>query len=170
MSGTWYRVRQVWDLFRRRPTPADEVWLHQWLDAPKRALFYGQQEGDQGHALQVARTLVAQGADDPRLIEAALLHDAGKAPGVALPYRVLLLVAARLAPGWLESLSADRHGWLAPLARAHHHPAIGAAYARAAGCEPDVVALIAHHQRRDAPLSGDLARLLTRLQQVDDRS
>lgn len=165
-----YRVAQVWRLLRRRPTEQEATWVRGRLTRPQQALFFAQEPGDQAHAIEVARRLEAQGGVDEILIGAALLHDVGKAPGVALPYRILVVLLARLAPGWLRSLSPERHGLLAPLARAVHHPEIGARYAAAAGSAPEVVALIRHHQRRRPPLEAPLAARLARLQAVDDAS
>lgn len=165
-----YRVAQVWRLLRRRPSDEEAAWVRARLTRPEQALFFAQESGDQAHAIEVARRLEAQGGVDEILVRAALLHDVGKAPGVALPYRVLLVLLERLAPGRLRALSPDRHGLLAPLARAAHHPEIGARYAAAAGCAPEVVALIRHHQRRRPPLEAPLAARLARLQAVDDAS
>lgn len=165
-----YRLRQVWNLFNRRPGEADRAWVRARLSPAQQALFFAQEPGDQAHAITVARTLLAQGHADERLLRAALLHDAGKAPGISLPYRTAVILLKKIAPAWLASLSPTRAGWLAPLARAWHHPALGAALAAAAGCDPDTVALIAHHQHRDPDLPADLRSLLSALQAVDDAS
>lgn len=165
-----YRVEQVWRFVRRRPQVQDVVWVRRRLAPAQQALFFAQQPGDQAHAIRVARTLVAEGQTDERLIRAALLHDAGKSPGVSLPYRIAVVVLKRAAPAWLDALSPRTGGWLAPLARARHHPQLGAALARAARCHPDVATLIEHHQDRDALLAGELQGLLRALQAVDDRS
>lgn len=165
-----YRLRQVWNLFHRRLTEEEAAWVRARLTPAQQALFFAQESGDQAHALTVARTLHAQGHRDERLMQAALLHDTGKAPGVSLPYRTAVVLLKRLAPDWLSALSPHRADGLAPLARAWHHPALGADLARRAASPPDVVALIAHHQARPAPLPDELQPLLAALQAVDDAS
>lgn len=165
-----YRVRQVWNLFHRRLIEEEVAWVQAWLSPAQQALFFAQEPGDQAHALTVARTLHAQGHRDARLMQAALLHDTGKAPGVSLPYRTAIVLLKRVARDWLSSLSPNRADWLAPLARAWHHPALGADLARRATSHPDVIALIAHHQSRSAPLADELQPLLAALQAVDDAS
>lgn len=163
-----YRVRQVWNFLQRSLSAEDEAWVRARLSAPQQALFFAQQEGDQAHALRVARTLVAAGQADARLLQAALLHDAGKAPGVSLAWRTLLVLIKRFRPALLARLPAEPRGWLAPLARAHHHPQLGADLARRAGSHPDVVALIAQHQAHEPALPDTLRPLLAALQAIDD--
>jgi hypothetical protein len=165
-----YRVEQVWRFLSRRPQAEDVAWVRRTLAPAQQALFFSQQPGDQAHAIRVARALIAEGHHDERLIRAALLHDVGKAPGVPMPYRVAVVLLKRVAPARLDRLSPRAAGWLAPLARAHHHPKLGASLARAARCHPDVATLIEHHQDHDAKLPGDLNALLAALQAVDDRS
>jgi hypothetical protein len=165
-----YRVQQVWHFLNRQPSEEDQAWVRSQLSPAQQALFFAQQPGDQAHAITVARSLIAEGYDDGRLTQAALLHDAGKAPGVALTYRTALVLLKKLHPGWLERLDPHRADWLAPLARATHHPALGAAYARAAGSDPAVVTLIHHHQDRAIHLGSELQPLLEALQRVDDAS
>ncbi len=165
-----YRVRQVWHLLHRAPSAEELGWLREQLTPAQQALFLEQQPGDQAHALTVARTLLAQGHTDERLLQAALLHDVGKAPGVPLFFRTLLVLLKKLAPSWLARLAPDTEGWLAPLARSYHHPARGAERARRAGSAPEVVALIAQHQEREPTLPPALLPLLRALQQVDDAS
>jgi hypothetical protein len=165
-----YRVEQVWNFLRRKPAPGDVDWVRSQLSPPEQAIFLAQQEGDQAHAIIVARALIEQGHKDERLTRAALLHDAGKAPGVALPYRIAAYVLKKVAPRWLESLSPYSYGWAAPLARFVHHPELGAELARAAGCEPDVVTLIRYHQHPATELGGELSEMLAVLQVTDDQS
>ncbi|MCB0078875.1 MAG: hypothetical protein KDD73_15795 [Anaerolineales bacterium] len=164
-----YRLRQVLERYRGRPLD-DEArqWVAQRLSHAQQALFYAQEIADQRHALTVAQTLLTQGERDERLLQAALLHDSGKAPGVPLFYRTLLVLGQRFAPARLARLNPDHAGWLAPLARAVHHPALGAALAAQAGSAEDVVAFIAHHQAATPPLRAELQRLHAALQAVDD--
>jgi hypothetical protein len=165
-----YRVEQVWNFLRRKPAPGDVEWVRARLSPPEQAIFFAQQKGDQAHAIIVARALMEQGYRDERLLHAALLHDVGKAPGVALPYRIAAYVLKKVAPRWLEGLSPASYGWTAPLARFVHHPELGAELTRAAGCAPDVVTLVQYHQRPATELRGELSEMLAVLQVIDDQS
>ncbi len=163
-----YRVQQVWLFLRRRLSEEDMAWVQERLTPAQQALFFAQQSGDQAHAVTVARTLQAQGYHDERLLVAALLHDAGKAPGVSIAYRTAMVLIKKIAPDWLAALSPHTAGWLAPLARAYHHPSLGADLAEQANSHPDTVALIRYHQERESKLSDELQGLLRALQVVDD--
>jgi hypothetical protein len=50
------------------------------------------------------------------------------------------------------------------------HPAIGAAWAREAGCTELTCWLIAHHQDKTLPSSGEKRTLLAALQWADERN
>lgn len=103
---------------------------------------------DQIHACQVQSRLAASGWDDEIASTAALLHDAGKSCGgsrASAADRVVLVLARRLAPGWLERARGQRSG----LDAAANHPAIGSRCLRNAGAAPYAVWLVANHDRRD---------------------
>lgn len=163
-----YRVQQVWRFFRRQPSQEDITWLQCYLTAEQQALFFKQQRGDQAHVITVARTLYAQGHHDERLLSAALLHDVGKAPGVSLFWRTILVLGKKLTPSLLASLPSQPQGWLAPLIRAYHHPTLGANMAQDAACHPDTISLIRYHQEAETDLSEELETMLKALQKVDD--
>jgi hypothetical protein len=165
-----YRVRQVWQMKTRRLQPEERGWVQRRLTPAQYALFLAQQPGDQVHAYTVTRTLADHQYPDEPLIIAALLHDCGKAPGVSLFHRTLIVLLKRFAPDVLYRLRPTEAGWTAPLARAWYHPALGAGLAEAVHCSPDVVAIIRYHQHRSAPVNEAQKVWIKALQQVDDVS
>jgi hypothetical protein len=121
-----------------------------WLERAEVELFVGQALPDQRHATRVAGWLLARGHVDRLLIQAALLHDVGKAAApIGLWQRVLWVVAGRLAPGLRGWLAGRGRGWRALAA----HQPLGAERLRAIGAEPRLVGLVAGR-----PLPGDEPR------------
>lgn len=142
------------------------------LPLQAQALFLRQARQDQRHALAVHGALVAAGHSSPELLQAALLHDVGKAAGgVPLLTRGFIVVLGRLAPRYSAKLSHGRaEGWRRPFVVHAQHADEGARQARDAGCSPLTVSLIRRHQQ---PLTEDRTeedRLLTALQTADGRS
>lgn len=105
-----------------------------YLPPEPLALFRRMSSYDQEHAVDVLNRLRRQGWRDLGLMQAALLHDVGKAfLGANLWKRVahVLLWAA-------QSDEGARNGYA-------RHAEVGAEAAHRAGCSPDVVALIRRH-------------------------
>ena len=112
-------------------------------------LFHRMSQEDQAHSLRVYAWLVAQGHDHPDLLKAALLHDCGKAAAsLTVWQRTLKVLTKRLAPGLWQRLAAPAppQNWRYPFYVLQHHPHIGAAWAREAGCSPLVCWLIENHE------------------------
>jgi hypothetical protein len=98
-------------------------------------------------------------------------------------HRVLIVLLKAFWPAALERLSewqmannssfiphpSSFSNWRRPFVIHAHHPAIGAAWAEEAGCEPLAVKLIARHQEMPAgdPM-GEEEKLLSALQWADD--
>ena len=136
------------------------------------------------HMLAVYRKVRDAGCDDAHVLQAALLHDAGKYDPatrryVSLPYRVAIVLLAATAPGKRllaklaeqkaegrrQKAESSRMGWRYPFYLNNHHAELGAQRAQQHGATDDVVRLIADHHKPKAPD----ARLAA-LRAADERS
>ena len=178
----FYRVRQFaaalaayWAPLRASERAEAEAWL------PDAAwpLFEGMPRNDQRHSLNVLRTLVASGHDEPALMQAALLHDVAKSTGgVTLFHRVAAVLIKAIRPDWPARIARGpapaRSNLRYPFWAHANHPRLGAELAAAAGCDPLAVTLIRRHQDRQrssfngAPSNDVTDHLLAALQAVDD--
>jgi hypothetical protein len=158
---------------------ATEVALSKtWLVTPAQLhLFKRMPVNDQRHALAVVRTLQGVGQHNFALLQAALLHDVGKSLGQPLMHRVLIVLLNAFWPGALVKLAQlvdDKRveevvAWRRPFVIHAQHPAIGAEWATAAGCDPLTVRLIARHQEVLAQNPASIEEnLLAALQWADD--
>ena len=118
------------------------------LTPAQLALFARMQRSDQRHSLDVWNTLRDAGYDDPILLQAALLHDVGKAAmRLSVWHRVAFVLVKRFAPDWLARLSDDERGWKIPFAAYARHAQRSADWAEGAGTDPIVVACICSHHK-----------------------
>lgn len=135
-------------------------------------LFARMPPNDQRHALAVAGTLQQAGYNHRALMQAALLHDAGKSMGQPIIHRVLIVLFEAFWPAalrWLSTPIRSVSWWRRPFVIHAQHPAIGAAWAEAAQCEPLAVELIARHQDiLEAEPTAAADKLLAALQWADD--
>jgi hypothetical protein len=128
----------------------------------QRTLFSAMHRADQRHGLDVLRSLRTWGVDDPDLLLAGLLHDAGKGSTGLVPRVVYSLGHAYGA--WILRL-ARRLPWIAgPLDRLERHPEVSARLAAQAGCGPRVVELIRQHV---TPGDDPAAQLLRRADEAN---
>jgi len=153
-----YRVRQFANAAAAivRPNRLDEEMAASYLSPAALELFRTMPRYDRRHALAVAQSLVQEGYNNPHLIAAALLHDAGKTYSrqgrVTLWHRVMVVLGRAFAPALLEWLGrAPASGariprWRQPFHTQQHHAALGAAIALQAGCSPDTADLIRRHE------------------------
>ncbi len=140
------------------------------------ALFKRMSPNDQRHALAVAQTLRQAGYHNIALLQAALLHDVAKSLGQPIIYRVLIVLLEAIAPTVLAWLSfapdqanlAGISWWSRPFAIHAHHPTIGAAWAKAAQCEPLAIRLIIRHQEKLRAIFNEEDHLLAVLQWADN--
>lgn len=141
-----YRVRQFFAAVTAgQLSGADRVLVESYLTPAQQALFERMPQSDQQHAITVARTLLGWDWRDSDVIQAALLHDIGKADG-GLGYRVAIVLLRALWPAGLKRIAADDTGWHLPFHIHQHHPEIGARLAAEAGSSSRVVRLILLHQ------------------------
>lgn len=183
----WYRSWQFFTALGAKThaplTTTDRQWLDSILTTPaQRDLFFGMSANDQRHGLAVARTLQQAGQVELALLQAGLLHDVGKSLGQPIIHRVLIVLLTACWPTLLIRLSTapplvdhsvGRRGfscwwWRRPFVIHAQHPAIGASWAAAAGCEPLAGRLIARHQDRVTVIWNIEDRLLLWLQWADD--
>jgi hypothetical protein len=158
-----YRVRQFLRAVTARIRPAERALVERYLSPSQAALFAQMARGDRRHGLDVFYALRAAGHDDRALLEAALLHDAGKAVvGLTVLHRVAVVLLDLASPPLVGRLAGDGSGWRAPFAAHVRHAENGAAIALSAGCSPETVALIRRHH---APTRDD--ERLSALQRAD---
>jgi hypothetical protein len=131
---------------------------------------------DQRHGLDLVCALGVcalqrQGYRDRALLQAALLHDVGKAGHLRLWHRVAVVLWERFAPAMLHRLASDRPGSRGyPLFTHLNHPQLGAERAEEAGCDQLTVELIRRHHEPLAVAGeskGD--RLLAALRAADEQ-
>lgn len=151
-----WRVRQFGHAIRSHPDPTVDAELQRLLASEAYWRLLARLTAfDRAHHLRVYRLLIEAGQDDPDLLLAGLLHDAGKADErgrVSAVHRAAHVVLGLLVPGLLARLAHDggwlRHGlWLSV-----HHAEIGAKLVHAAGGSERCCALIRQH---DDPCPAD---------------
>ncbi len=157
------RVRQ----FREAsilPSAADFDLARKFLAPALLALFEAQTPRDIRHSVRTARWLIDRGHDEPHLIVAALLHDAGKGRQRRRD-RV-----AYVGAGWLGAASClgspeSRFELRRAVERSRIHSEAGANMLTRAAAPARVVELVRLHH---APAAGDV--MLALLQQADASS
>jgi hypothetical protein len=160
MSRTsWWgsKVRQFRVHLAARVDPAERVALDAWLTPRQAALFDRMHVADRRHGLDVVATLRAEGVEDPEILIAGLLHDAGKDDTGVWP-RVAYSLGQAYGP-WVWRVARVVPGWGAALERLRTHADRSAELARVAGCSERTVALIRHQEAPRDPDAGELLRL-----------
>jgi hypothetical protein len=154
-SRVRYRVGQVLEWLRARRTPPEAEEALALLPRTLAELFHGMPPEDRRHGLTMlsaVRDTVhvegASGADpDGALLQAALLHDVGKAKaGVGLVHRIARVALQGALPGVWAWLCNSPTGWKRPFWAVANHPARGAVWIDTAGGSPDLVALVRYHE------------------------
>ena len=153
-SPSWWaaKVRQFRAHLRASVATDERAVLATWLTPDQLALFDGMHVADRRHGLDVVTALRADGATDPDLLLAGLLHDAGKGATGLWP-RVAYSLGQAFGH-WVWRLAGWRPGFRASLERLHDHAAASATLAEAAGCSARTVELIRHQEAPIDPVDG----------------
>jgi len=177
----FYRASQFFaELRHRNPVEQAEWMLH--LNDAQATLLESLPSSEQRHAVTVLCMLQQNGHREAALMQAALLHDAGKVlPAVRqgshgaqlrVWHRVAVVLIRALYPALLRRVAQDRPGsWRYPFYVLLHHAALGAGLAIEAGSDPLAAELIYwHHTAPDESLLDARGReMLSALQAADDK-
>jgi hypothetical protein len=153
-SIAWWaaKLRQARQYVGARVSPAERDALGAWVSPAQLRVFDAMHPADRRHGLDVVAWLRADGTDDPELLLAGLLHDAGKGSS-GLVARVLYSLSQAYG-SWIWGLGAALPPLTASMTRLRTHAELSATLAAAAGCSPRTVELIRH---QDDPLPADRA-------------
>lgn len=169
--GARYRVRQFALALGASISSDRADNLEQYLGVPQLELFNNMPKVDRHHCLAVFRALRESSETEKSLLQAALLHDVGKAVGpVRIWHRVIAVLINALAPWLWEGIDGQPGTWRYPFYVHRQHAALGAELALQAGCSPEAVWLIAHHEdgRQKIGAGGRESELLAALQVADE--
>jgi|SRR5690554_5345901 len=157
----WQRLG---DLLRFRLPQSDLAFVQSYLNEAGLFLFNQMSVVDQKHSVRVARYIIQEAVERRGInlncvIQAALLHDAGKVKGDIKRYnRVCVGIIRRLCPckrhKWSsrDKQSALRYSLYVDMI----HPTRGAYMAESMGIDSRVVSLIKnHHEQKPEVVAGD---------------
>ncbi len=152
-SISWWasKARQFGRHVTAHVSSAERAALDAWASQAQVRLFDAMPAADRRHALDVVARLRLRGVDDPEVLLAGLLHDAGKGRSVHLWHRVAWSLGERFGP-WVWAAAARLPGGASAMDRLRDHAERSAELASWAGCRPRTVALI-----RGAASSADAA-------------
>lgn len=153
-SASWWasKARQSRTHLRARVAPGERAGLVGWLTPPQLELFDSMHVADRRHGLDVVASLRVGGVEEPDVLLAGLLHDAGKGRTGLWP-RVAYSLGEAFGP-WVWAVAGRIPTMGAALARLRGHAASSAALAEAAGCPPRTVELIRHQDAPQDPVYG----------------
>ena len=163
LVGRWlYRSRQFFGALLGRVSKEEMAEARQVLGPHLFRMFAEMPSQYRRHALTVYRRVREVGCDNPAVLQAALLHDAGKydpesGRHVTLAHRVAIVLLKTTLPGKRLLVRLAEHstpqglaGYLLyPFYLSKHHAEIAASRAASLGATPEVVDLIAYHHRHD---------------------
>lgn len=149
-----HRVTQFVSHITASVRPEEAELAHRLLPPPAWELFEAMPVADRRHGLDVVARLLDAGRDDPDLLVAALLHDAGKGHGLRLWHRVAGVLMEAVAPPWLQALAARHPDSRNPWYLYVHHAELSAAAAERAGASHRSASFIrGNADSADAPLA-----------------
>ena len=154
--ASWWasRLRQFRAHVRARVRPEERAALAGRLTAPQLRLFDAMHVANRRHGLDVAAALGADGVEDPDVLLAGLLHDAGKGRIGVWP-RVAYALGQEYGP-WVWRAAGVLPGIGRALVRLRDHAERSAELARAAGCSERTIELIRHQEAPTDPEFGEL--------------
>jgi hypothetical protein len=142
VRGWWAgKIGRTWSYFRARVGPDELAELETWLTPAQLSLFEAMHVADRRHCLGVVAWLRANGATDPDLLLAGILHDCGKRPRIRFVHRVAWSLGQRYGE-WIWRWSGRLPTFRAGLERLRRHAELSAEMAKRAGCPPRTVELI----------------------------
>lgn len=159
IAGRWlYRARQFFGALIGRVSDEEMAEARRVLGPALYPMFSSMPGQYRRHALTVYHRVREQGSEASAVLQAALLHDAGKhdptsGRHVTLGHRVAIVLLKSIRPGrGILSRLADhsdpeglRGFLLYPFSISKHHAEQAARRAASLGAEPEVVDLIARH-------------------------
>jgi hypothetical protein len=158
-SGAWWagKIRQTGRHLRASVGPEERAALAAWLTPAQLALFDAMHVADRRHGLDVVAHLRAEGANDPDLLVAGLLHDCGKGDAGLISRVLVSLEQAHL--GWPARLAGVLPPVRRTLQRLRDHAELSAGLALRAGCSPATVELTRWQDDPRDPVAGERLRL-----------
>ena len=145
-----YRIRRTWTALTAKPEKSDLEEVKNFLTPSQFSLFKGLHPSEQSHSIAVYRQLLENGANQPDLLSAALLHDVGKNRyPIHFWDRIAIVLGNRIAPSLTESWGeAEPESWKRPFVVSQKHAGWGAQMAADAGASQLTIDLIDRHQEQ----------------------
>jgi hypothetical protein len=157
-SGWWLtKIRQTRRHLLARVEARERDAVAAWLTPPQLTLYDAMHVADRRHGLDVVAALRAGGTDDPEVLLAGLLHDAGKGDTGLVPRVVYAL--GQVGLGWAARLVGWWPGMRPALTRLRDHAETSARLAAAADCPARTVELIRWQDAPRDPDAGERLRL-----------
>jgi hypothetical protein len=153
-GAAWWRtkIRQTLAYVRASVAPSERDAVAAWLTPAQLALFDAMHVADRRHGLDVVASLRAGDTNDPEVLLAGLLHDAGKGQTSIAP-RIVYALGQGYGP-WVWRAASVLPPMGRALRRLQDHAATSAVMAAEAGCPPRTVELIRHQDAPIDPLAG----------------
>ena len=142
------RVKQFFRALTARVTSEDREKAASLPGSNLFPLFSDMTAWDQRHGLTVCRELELRDYEQRELLQAALLHDCGKAAAeIKLWHRVAAVLMKALLPGlWKSEFWRAPGTWRYPLYAYREHPSLGSGMAEEGGCSKSDAWLIRFHE------------------------